>query len=183
MVCAKTSRAAGALSAAMAGGAFEKRYLCIVRGRLEEREGTWTDLLLHDKVRNKSFLVKRMRGGVKEASLDYRVLAEKDGLSLVLVRLHTGRTHQIRVQFAGRGMPLVGDGRYGGGVGEMALWSVFLSFPHPEGGPAAFRAIPEGAVWRTFFGELPGLEEEISFPLGRPDEKRGPAGRGGRKEG
>lgn len=183
MVCAKTSRAAGVLSAAMARGAFEKRYLCIARGRPEEREGTWTDLLLHDKVRNKSFLVKRMRGGVKEASLDYRVLAEKDGLSLVLVRLHTGRTHQIRVQFAGRGMPLVGDGRYGGGVGEMALWSVFLSFPHPEGGPAAFRAIPEGAVWRTFFGELPGLEEEISFPLGRPDEKRGPAGRGGRKEG
>ena len=154
MVYAKTSRAAGARSAAMSQGKFQKKYLCIVRGCPEESEDTWKDLLLHDKARNKSFVVKRMRGGVKEASLEYRVLAEKEGLSLILVRLHTGRTHQIRVQFASRGMPLLGDGRYGGGGGDMALWSRALSFPHPSGTPMAFQALPEGPVWEPFAGAL-----------------------------
>ena len=154
MIYAKTSRAAGALSAAMTRGEFQKKYLCIVRGRPEEEEGVWKDLLLHDKARNKSFVVKRMRGGVKEASLEYRLLAEKDGLSLVLVRLHTGRTHQIRVQFASRGLPLLGDGRYGGGGGEMALWSCALAFRHPAGKRMAFRALPEGRVWEAFAGEM-----------------------------
>jgi len=152
MVYAKTSRAAGTLSAAMSE--FRKEYLCIVRGRPEAEEGTYRDLLLHDKARNKSFVVHRMRGGVKEASLDYRLLAEKDGASLVLVRLHTGRTHQIRVQFAGRGTPLLGDGKYGGGSGGMALWSCALAFPHPSGERLAFRSLPEGAVWEAFAGEI-----------------------------
>ena len=156
MVYAKTSRAAGALSAAMTRGEFQKKYLCIVRGHPEKSEDTWKDLLLHDKARNKSFAVKRMRGGVKEASLEYRVLAEKDGLTLALVRLHTGRTHQIRVQFASRGMPLVGDGKYGGGHGDMALWSCALSFPHPSGKQMAFQALPEGPSWETFAGVLRG---------------------------
>ena len=154
MVYAKTSRAAGALSAAMTRGEFQKKYLCIVRGRPKAEEGTYRDLLLHDKARNKSFVVKRMRGGVKEASLEYRVLAEKDGLSLILVRLHTGRTHQIRVQFASRGMPLLGDGKYGGGPGPMALWSCALSFPHPSGKQMIFQNLPEGQVWDAFAGVL-----------------------------
>ena len=154
MVYAKTSRAAGALSAAMTRGEFQKKYFCIVRGHPEEPSGIWKDLLLHDKARNKSFVVKRMRGGVKEASLEYRVLAEKEGLSLVLVRLHTGRTHQIRVQFASRGMPLLGDGKYGGGGGDMALWSRALSFPHPSGKQMAFQALPEGPIWEPFAGAL-----------------------------
>jgi len=152
MVYAKTSRAAGALSAAMAE--FRKEYLCIVQGRPEADEGTCRDLLLHDKARNKSFVVHRMRGGVKEASLDYRLLAEKDGASLLLVRLHTGRTHQIRVQFASRGTPLLGDRKYGGRSGDMALWSCALAFPHPSGKGMSFRALPEGAVWAAFAGEI-----------------------------
>ena len=158
MACAKTSRAAGALSAAMSRGEFRKEYLCIVRGCPEEAEGIYQDLLLHDKARNKSFVVRRMRGGVKEASLEYRVLAERDGLSLVRVRLHTGRTHQIRVQFASRGMPLLGDGRYGGGGGGMALWSYALAFPHPDGRLMSFRALPEGQAWEAFAGEIDNMK-------------------------
>ncbi len=158
MVYAKTSRTAGALSGAMARGEFQKKYLCIVRGRPEEAEGTYRDLLLHDKARNKSFVVHRMRGGVKEASLEYQVLAAKDGISLVLVRLHTGRTHQIRVQFASRGTPLLGDRKYGGGGCEMTLWSCSLSFPHPSGKPMAFQALPEGRVWAAFVEELTAVQ-------------------------
>ena len=158
MVYAKTSRAAGALSAAMTRGEFQKKYLCIVRGRPAEPEGIYRDLLLHDKARNKSFTVKRMRGGVREASLEYRVLAEKDGTSLVLVQLHTGRTHQIRVQFASRGTPLLGDGKYGGGGGDMALWSYALSFPHPFGKSMSFQALPEGRNWEPFAEELSAFQ-------------------------
>lgn len=158
MVYAKSSRAAGALSGSMGRGEFRKEYLCAVRGRPAEDEGVYQDLLLHDKARNKSFVVKRMRGGVKEASLEYRVIAVKDGVSLVWVRLHTGRTHQIRVQFASRGTPLLGDGKYGGGPGGLALWSWKLAFPHPDGKPLVFHALPDGPVWDAFAEELNGFQ-------------------------
>lgn len=158
MVFARTSRAAGALSGAISRGEFRKEYLCIARGRPEAEEGSYRDLLLHDKSRNKSFVVQRARGGVKEALLDYRLLAERDGLALVLVRLHTGRTHQIRVQFASRGMPLAGDGKYGGGGGGMALWSWALAFRHPGGKMMDFRALPEGGAWDGFAPALSRLK-------------------------
>ena len=147
MVYAKTSRAAAALSAAIQNGSFQKEYLCIVRGRPREDSGVYKDLLIHDRARNKSFVVQRMRGGVKEASLEYRVLAEREGMSLVWVRLHTGRTHQIRVQFASRGTPLLGDGKYGGGSGLIALWSYRLVFPHPVTGEPVVGLSRELPAW------------------------------------
>ena len=88
---------------------------------------------------------------LEEEEVDYRCLASSGGLSLVHVRLRTGRTHQIRVQFASRGTPLAGDGKYGGGPGEIALWSYRLAFPHPETGrPLAFSSLPQGGLWEEF---------------------------------
>jgi len=140
MVCARTSRSAAALSSSISQGAFQKQYLCVVQGRPERETDQCRDLLLHDRTRNKSFVVTRMRGGVKEALLDYRLLAERDGLALVLVRLHTGRTHQIRASFADAGHPLLGDGKYGKGdvnrqYGEtrQALYAYKLRFAFPAG--------------------------------------------------
>ena len=154
MVFAKTQQAAATLSTAIQKHDFNKEYLCVVRGRPAEAEGIYKDLLLHDKSRNKTFVVDRMRGGVKEASLEYRVLAEREGASLVRVKLHTGRTHQIRVQFASRKTPLLGDGKYGGGSGAIALWSWHLDFPHPTTGKRmAFSHLPEGSVWDGFAAE------------------------------
>ena len=134
MVYARTKKAAAVLSAAIQEHKLQKEYVCIVRGAPAEENGDYRDLLLHDKQRNKTFVVNRMRGGVKEARLSYRVLEKNDVHALIRVALQTGRTHQIRVQFASRKTPLVGDGKYGGGSGELALWSCALSFPHPDTG-------------------------------------------------
>lgn len=151
MVYARTREAAARLSDAVAKRELEKEYLCIVRGAPETDAGTYRDLLLHDKQRNKSFVVDRMRGGVKEAVLDYRVLKRINETSLIRVTLQTGRTHQIRVQFSSRKMPLIGDGKYGGGGGELALWSCHLAFPHPIGGEMlSFDRVPCGGVWTEY---------------------------------
>ena len=157
MVSARTSRAAAALSQAVQQGKLVKEYLCLVSGAPEAAEGTFQDLLFHDSSRNKTFVVRRMRKGVKEASLSYRVLDTAQGRSLVHVRLHTGRTHQIRVQFASRGMPLLGDRKYGGAPAEqIALWSWRLSFPHPATGAVMdFRLAPEGSPWDGFSPGFP----------------------------
>jgi len=131
MVFARTQAAAAKLSAAIADKRFQKEYLCIVEGRPTEDTGALRDLLFKDSARGKSFVVQRMRKGVKEAVLDYALLSSNDTHSLLRVKLHTGRTHQIRVQFSSRKLPLAGDRKYGGSGSELALWSVSLSFPHP----------------------------------------------------
>ena len=110
IVYAKNSRAAAKLSEQIAKNEIKKRYFAVIKGSPEEKSGVLKDLLFRDKQKNKSYVVKRKRGGVKEASLEYEVVGESDGMSLVDILLHTGRTHQIRVQFSSRKMPLYGDG-------------------------------------------------------------------------
>lgn len=142
MVYARTEKAAADLSRQIQQGRMKKEYLAVVRGCPEDETGILEDLLLHDMKKNKSYVVARERKGVKKARLSYRVLGKGEGCALVQVRLFTGRTHQIRVQFASRGMPLLGDGRYGGGSGKICLWSVRLTFFY-RGKEQVFSCLPE----------------------------------------
>ena len=165
MVYARTKEAAAGLSALVAQHeVFRKEYLALVSGCPTPAAGELEDLLYHDSRRNKSFPVQRERKGVRRARLSYAVLGTFDGetgpVSLVQVRLHTGRTHQIRVQFASRKMPLLGDSRYGGERGcPPALYSWRLSFPHPlSGQPIAVCHMPD---WDTPpWSRLPQVQKE-----------------------
>ena len=142
MVYARTKTAAAALSRAIQEGAMVKEYVAKVHGTPPEN-GDWEDLLWKDSKQNKVFVVKRMRGGVKKARLEFvRLTASEE--SLVRIRLHTGRSHQIRVQFASRGYPLVGDHKYGARDSSPApmLFSCKLSFPY-RGKTLQFEAKPD----------------------------------------
>ena len=134
MVFAKTSKAASRLSEQMRGGDFEKKYFTVLVGTPKEPQKTLVNYLKKNPVNNMVYLCPPTTDGAKMASLDYRVLQEREGLCLAEVRLHTGRTHQIRVQMAGIGHPVYGDMRYGGEnakKGWLALWAYSLSFTHP----------------------------------------------------
>ena len=133
---------------------MEKEYLAVLTKPMAEPCGTLRDLLYHDRVKNKTDVVKRKRNGVKEAVLDYETLTSGADGTLVRVHLHTGRTHQIRVQFASRGCPLAGDGKYGGKGSAPLLWSCRLAFPDPRDGTMRiFERRPEGPAWEALFAE------------------------------
>lgn len=154
MVYARTQDAAAKLSAQMQSEAFGKEYLAVLDGAPEPEEGELHDLLFFDRQKGKSYAVRRKRAGVKDARLAYRVLAQAEGLTLVRVRLFTGRTHQIRVQFSSRGWPLTGDGKYGSRNNRCApaLWSAELHFAHPVTGETLiFRSQPPEAYPWTLF--------------------------------
>ena len=160
MVFAKTEKAAAALSRAIAEKQFHKTYFAVTSSALPEDEGVMEDLLFHDVRKNKVFPVKRPRGGVRKALLSYKALFKGD-LSLYEVRPETGRTHQIRVQFASRRCPLLGDRKYGGKPYSLfdpaeeeglALFAAALSFPHPETGKLVSFSLPlpDSFPWRFF---------------------------------
>lgn len=136
MVVARNAASASELSRQIREDAFQKEYLAVIHGRPERDAGTLKDLLGRDKARKMTFVAPEMAKGVQEAVLDYWVLARTGALSKVRIRLHTGRTHQIRVQFASRGMPLVGERKYSelDDPCEIALWSYRLGFTHPKTG-------------------------------------------------
>ena len=144
MVYARTKQAAAALSKAVQEGSMVKEYVAMVHGTPPET-GDWEDLLWKDSKKNKVYVVKRMRGGVKKARLEFQRLTVGEN-SLVRIRLHTGRSHQIRVQFSSRGFPLVGDHKYGSRDEATApmLYSCRISFPY-QGKTKIFESLPEWA--------------------------------------
>ena len=147
MVYARTKQAAAALSKAIQEGTMVKEYLALVHGTPPEA-GDWQDFLWKDSQKNKVFVVKRERKGVKQARLEFTRLTAGEP-SLVRVRLHTGRSHQIRVQFASRGYPLAGDHKYGArdDSDTPMLFSCALTFPH-QGKTMHFEAMPDWAAER-----------------------------------
>ena len=153
MVYAKSSKSAAALSKQIEQNTIKKHYYAVINGRPDEDFGVLKDLLFRDKQKNKTFVVKRERKGVRDASLEYKVIDSSEGKSLLDILLHTGRTHQIRVQFASRKMPLYGDGKYGGGNGKLALFAHTLEFNHPVSGEKmVFSAKPDADEypWNEF---------------------------------
>ncbi|MBQ3469056.1 MAG: RNA pseudouridine synthase [Bacilli bacterium] len=147
MVFARTSKAASRLSEQVRTSKIEKVYLAIVKGILKEKEGTFKDKI--KKLENGNSIIAE---DGKEAILNYQVLSEKEGLSLVKVKLITGRHHQIRVQFSSRGYPLCGDQRYGDeDKTQIALYAYELSFYHPTTKEKlTFTLLPKGNWWTEF---------------------------------
>ena len=135
---------------------FIKQYRAVIAGRPDEAlpaEGTLRDWLFKDSRKGRVFPVSRPRKGVREAVLEYCILKTTGEMSLAGITLHTGRTHQIRVQFAARKHPLSGDGKYGSRVkGDIALQSCGLQFRHPDTGrPLQFSLpLPDAAPWKEF---------------------------------
>ncbi len=156
MVFAKSSKAASRLSQQMIEGDFEKRYYTVLVGEPKEEKATLTHYIKKNAVNNMVYVCPPTVNGAKMAKLDYTVLESKNGLSLTDVRLHTGRSHQIRVQMNAIGCPVYGDMRYGGEKakkGYLALWAYYLSFTHPVSKERmVFRVQPPKDItpWNSF---------------------------------
>ena len=135
MVLARNAKAASELSRQIREGEFQKEYLAVIHGA-PEKAGTLKDLLVRDKARKMTMVAAEPGKGVQEARLHYQTLRCAENLSRVRIQLETGRTHQIRVQFSSRGMPLVGERKYAvlEDDCEIALWSYRLAFTHPATG-------------------------------------------------
>lgn len=147
MVFAKTSKAASRLSAQIRSGEFKKTYLAVLYGTPPVSQGTLRHFLLKDSRMNKVTVVDFREAGSKEAVLDYEILCVHDQMTLARINLQTGRSHQIRVQFAAIGHPLYGDQKYGPAYSkpgqQIALWSTQICCKHPTKNEAAvFLSIP-----------------------------------------
>lgn len=157
MVFARSRMAASLLSQQVRERQFSKCYLAAVHGTPQPQSGEMRDLLGRDSVRRVTYVADTPSADTREALLTYETLDTADGLSLVRVQLHTGRTHQIRVQFASRGLPLAGDRKYGipeDGTVPLALWAYRLSFAHPQTGQEMSFTCPppETEPWTRFKG-------------------------------
>ncbi len=156
MVFAKSSKAASRLSEQLRDGDFEKRYFAVLAGIPREEKATLTHYMKKNPVNNMVYVCPPTVQGAKFAELEYSVLETVDELALADVRLHTGRTHQIRVQMSAIGTPVYGDMRYGGEKakkGYLALWAYYLSFTHPVSKERmVFRVEPpkENNPWKYF---------------------------------
>lgn len=166
-VFARTSKAAARLSEQVREKALSRQYVAAVRGSAPAR-GELTDWLLKDERTNTVRVVPEGTPGAKQARLRFALAGRAGDLSLLRVRLFTGRSHQIRVQLAHAGLPIWGDARYGGGrPGEqIALWGMRLGLTHPtRREEMAFCAPPPGDVapWARFDADVWAAEEEISI--------------------
>lgn len=154
MVVARNAAATSELSRQIREDQFGKEYLAVVHGKPAQDSATLTDLLIRDKARKMTFVASEPMRGAQEAILSYRLLETHDGLSKVRIQLQTGRTHQIRVQFSSRGMPLVGERKYAQleDPCEIALWSCAISFIHPKTGERMefYREPPAQYPWSSF---------------------------------
>lgn len=150
MVFARTSKAASRLTAQFKKGGISKYYLAVLNG-VPPEEGELNDYLIKDHDKNIVRTCEKETPGAKAASLTYKLLDVKDGRSLVRIKLGTGRSHQIRVQFSSRGFPLLGDRKYGSSAGELALFSHRLELTHPTTKEhMAFYALPQGGAFHAF---------------------------------
>lgn len=133
MVYARNSKSAAELSKQIADKTFQKTYIARIEGNITPSSGDMEDLLYFDRKANKSFVVKKERNGVKKAKLSYETIKINGEFTTVKIKLYTGRTHQIRVQFASRGYPLLGDRRYGSKINSqnINLWSQSVQLLHP----------------------------------------------------
>ena len=134
MVFAKSSKAASRLSEQLRDGDFEKRYYAVLVGTPKEEKATLTHYMKKNAVNNMVYVCPPSVAGAKFAELEYEIIDSKAGLSLADIKLHTGRSHQIRVQMSAIGTPVYGDMRYGGEKakkGYLSLWAYYLSFTHP----------------------------------------------------
>ena len=153
MVYARTRRAAADLSRQIEDGRFEKTYMAVVQGVPAAPRGVMEDYLLRDRAARKTFVADEESPGAQRAVLSYDCLAAAEGFSLLKIRLHTGRTHQIRCQLSARNLPIAGDKKYGGaGEYPVALWSCALRFFHPRTGQEMrfSQRPPERYPWNLF---------------------------------
>lgn len=154
MVLARNPAAASELSRQIREGEFEKEYMAVVHGHPQKESDTLRDLLGRDKARKMTYVASAPGKGIQEAVLEYRTLGSAQGRSKLRIKLHTGRTHQIRVQFASRGLPLVGERKYAilEDPCEIALWSCELGFTHPKTGEKMdfFLEPPASYPWSIF---------------------------------
>jgi len=167
MVFAKTSKAAARLTESITTGEFEKKYFAVLSAVPEAKNGRLDNYLLKDEARNIVTVVPMGIKGAKRAVLDYKIIERKDDICLSEVNLYTGRSHQIRVQTAHIGCPIVGDVKYAGDrlikADNLALWSTEIRFPHPtKKDIMVFRAFPDETVfpWNQF-----DLERHLSIKI------------------